>query len=913
MFRFRTLGGAVLEGKNGPLSGRSSLRLRLAFLALLASSRGRGVARDKLLVYLWPERDTDRGRHSLSQLLHAIRRDLGAEAITFGVDDLRLNPSHVWTDIAAFEQAIADGELEAAVSLYEGPFLDGFFLSNAPEFERWVEEERARLAGAYTGSLEALALAASHRGDHVDAAKLWRRRLAIEPLNSGATLALMRALASAGDRAGAIQQARIHASLLERELGLPPDTAVTTFAQQLFTEKNRAVASRSSEDARGDAETPASRADVERSSMTSSSDASPATAVPTHAPASRNLISGNPRRALHRGLASGHVGRIAAALIIVLVVAAALSQTLKGAFGSARGVPRAVVIGAVSGTDNGLALAVGEALRAELEAAPGLHVVAQARAREAMLLMQRSPETPIADSLASQVAARLGAPLAVTATAEPLGLGAEIVVRLMDSRDGTTISTLAAHPPTSDAIVAAVTRLTEELRERALNIQLPDSSSALPAVTTASIAALRDYALARQSIAHGDNERTLSYAEAAVIEDSTFALAHYLLGDLLWYVDRQHHSDEHLERAFALSSRLRPRERLIVRARYEQLVRDRPDSALQYWKLLQATYPDEARAYEGMAWAYTALGQARLADAAADTAFQLDSTVGSRGVRGHFGRLMASGDTTAAIAYARSSGAGMLFGALYGLAFSRRDWKRIVRLVDSAQTYGVSAGQAGALRQVAFLALGDLANGEKALNEVRADPHVQYLPRALLLQARAEATEGSKKRAAALSREALAWLRQADLSPPAYARLAERIADAAARANDMTTIAAVRHFVVAKDAGRGLRSYALAMPTIGACEAFARGDMRAALALLARTRGQMFYGRAISLTMQLEADALAAWGERQRADSIYRVLADPPPEMLDGDSETFEVVRRAAAQILAAERLPPISRRVAGR
>ena len=49
MYRFRTLGGAVLEGENGPLSGRSSLRLRLALLALLAASRDRGVPRDKLL------------------------------------------------------------------------------------------------------------------------------------------------------------------------------------------------------------------------------------------------------------------------------------------------------------------------------------------------------------------------------------------------------------------------------------------------------------------------------------------------------------------------------------------------------------------------------------------------------------------------------------------------------------------------------------------------------------------------------------------------------------------------------------------------------------------------------------------------------------------------------------------------
>ena len=189
-------------------------------------------------------------------------------------------------------------------------------------------------------------------------------------------------------------------------------------------------------------------------------------------------------------------------------------------------------------------------------------------------------------------------------------------------------------------------------------------------------------------------------------------------------------------------------------------------------------------------------------------------------------------------------------------------------------------------------------DGERALNDVRSDPHVQYLPRALLLHARAEATEGSRTRGAALGREAFAWLRESDLSPPAYARLAERIADVAARTGDVATIASVRRFIVAKDAGRNLRSYTLALMTIDACAAFARGDMRTAFSLAQRTSGPMFYGRATSITLQLEADALAALGERTRADSLYRVIVDPSAPILDGDGETFEIVRRAAANAL---------------
>ena len=35
-----------------------------------------------------------------------------------------------------------------AAALYDGPFLDGFYLTGAPEFERWVEAERATLTVA---------------------------------------------------------------------------------------------------------------------------------------------------------------------------------------------------------------------------------------------------------------------------------------------------------------------------------------------------------------------------------------------------------------------------------------------------------------------------------------------------------------------------------------------------------------------------------------------------------------------------------------------------------------------------------------------------------------------------------------------------------------------------------------------
>ena len=81
MLRLRTLGGISLESDTGALGAAAVQRRRLGILALLATSRDRGVSRDKILAYLWPASDAERARHTLSQLLYALRRDLRAEAV----------------------------------------------------------------------------------------------------------------------------------------------------------------------------------------------------------------------------------------------------------------------------------------------------------------------------------------------------------------------------------------------------------------------------------------------------------------------------------------------------------------------------------------------------------------------------------------------------------------------------------------------------------------------------------------------------------------------------------------------------------------------------------------------------------------------------------------------------------------
>ena len=95
------------------MTGAATQRRRLAILALLAVFGGRGLGRDKILAYLWPDSDIERARHNLNQLLHAERREFGAPGLFAGVKTLRLDPDLIWTDVGAFEKAL-NGELTKA-------------------------------------------------------------------------------------------------------------------------------------------------------------------------------------------------------------------------------------------------------------------------------------------------------------------------------------------------------------------------------------------------------------------------------------------------------------------------------------------------------------------------------------------------------------------------------------------------------------------------------------------------------------------------------------------------------------------------------------------------------------------------------------------------------------------------------
>lgn len=242
MLYLKVLGDPVLQGPDGPITGRAAYKRRIALLAVLATARGRPVGRERLIGLLWPEHTSDAARHNLSETLYVLRKELGEGVFLAVGDEVALSPAAMGSDVAAFEDALEAGRLDEAAAAYGGPLLDGFYVSDAPEFERWVDGERDRLARACGQTLERLAVAAEEAGRPLAAVEWWRRLAAHDPYSSRAALRLAQALDVAGERPAALRACAAHAARMREELGIDPDPALDAFMERLRVEPRPARA-----------------------------------------------------------------------------------------------------------------------------------------------------------------------------------------------------------------------------------------------------------------------------------------------------------------------------------------------------------------------------------------------------------------------------------------------------------------------------------------------------------------------------------------------------------------------------------------------------------------------------------------------------------------------------------------------
>ena len=130
-FILRTLGHPVLTGPAGGAVG-GLRRKDLALLAYLCVERPRPHSRARLAALLWGGSPEARARHSLTQALGRIKRATAGAALVVERESVRPT-GEVGCDAEWLLAGCA--RLDALLTLYDGPFLEGF----EPGFTRTTE------------------------------------------------------------------------------------------------------------------------------------------------------------------------------------------------------------------------------------------------------------------------------------------------------------------------------------------------------------------------------------------------------------------------------------------------------------------------------------------------------------------------------------------------------------------------------------------------------------------------------------------------------------------------------------------------------------------------------------------------------------------------------------------------------
>jgi DNA-binding SARP family transcriptional activator len=235
MVSLHLLGALNLLRDGREMSALLAQPKRLALLCYLALAPQPGFRRrDSIVALLWPELSAFHGRAALRQAAHVVRRALGEGAlVSRGADELGVDRSLVWCDAAEFEAHLDAGRSEAALSLYAGPLLDGFFLSGAPQFEEWLEDSRAHLRARASRAAWTLA-AVAERDRDIAAAKHWAHRArGFDPDDETALGSLLLLLLRVGDRSGAMREYERFARRVRREYQIAPSAETDAIIRPL--------------------------------------------------------------------------------------------------------------------------------------------------------------------------------------------------------------------------------------------------------------------------------------------------------------------------------------------------------------------------------------------------------------------------------------------------------------------------------------------------------------------------------------------------------------------------------------------------------------------------------------------------------------------------------------------------------
>lgn len=251
MLRIVTLGGPSIQLNGEPVGGFVSRKADalLFYLAL----HPREHPRETLSNLLWDDLSQQQALSYLRTVLSSLQKQL-APYLQITRHTVTLNPDlPTWVDVLELERVLnaADDQwkkrghftrltaqqLEEALGLYKGDFLEGFFVRDCREFEDWMLLKQEQIRGR---TLEAF----RRLGQHYLRQQSWSagiqctgRALELDPLFEAGHRQMMLLLALSGQRTAALAQYDDCCRILRDELGVEPEAETTAVYDSIVSGK----------------------------------------------------------------------------------------------------------------------------------------------------------------------------------------------------------------------------------------------------------------------------------------------------------------------------------------------------------------------------------------------------------------------------------------------------------------------------------------------------------------------------------------------------------------------------------------------------------------------------------------------------------------------------------------------------
>jgi len=228
----------IVCGGRSLVASRKAPRKPLELLKALIAAGGRGVDKQRLADWLWPDASADAATAALGMTVMRLRKLLSTpEAVMIEDGKIGLDPQCVWLDLWAFdrdvdalqpllrmsgtERAVAETG-ERLLARYRGPFLDH------EDPQRWLLAARERARARFLRSLADAGRYWEQRQHWSVAAALYERGLEVDVLAEEFYRSLMRchlAQQHTAEVARTFQRCR---DVLQAELGVPPSAETET-------------------------------------------------------------------------------------------------------------------------------------------------------------------------------------------------------------------------------------------------------------------------------------------------------------------------------------------------------------------------------------------------------------------------------------------------------------------------------------------------------------------------------------------------------------------------------------------------------------------------------------------------------------------------------------------------------------